>query len=345
MPDELRSPGWEAIDAALKPLYPDVRPLHYGTALSYAMGGPDPIDGISVYARRTPDHWHFVTYGFTELHVKETRNPAISGFGFELTIRVARPAGEEKPPSWTLNLLQNLARYVFETGNAFGAGHHMPLNGPICLGSPTAIWAVTFAPDPELKEFRSEFGRAVFLQIVGVTMDELELVKDWNAESFHRSLSELNPLLLTDLARASILADPARSSALRARADAEGSSMVSTYAQKILFRPGPPVECEIGALWIDSVRRGVKGRLLHGRPFDLIGENSVLKLVPGDRAGLKLRENELSLIVPPSLAKEILSTLQPRRGEYRFPSLPGFVLKVAPTEIKDQQGQVGDVVG
>ena len=39
-----------------------------------------------------------------------------SGFGFELTFRLKKQAGESSPPSWPAELLQCLARYVFQTG-------------------------------------------------------------------------------------------------------------------------------------------------------------------------------------------------------------------------------------
>jgi hypothetical protein len=286
-----------------------------------------------------------VTYGFTELYGKEIEDRETSGFGFELTLRVARPASEDQPPAWALHVLQNLGRYVFSSGNAFGVGHHMPLNSPICLGSSTAIWAIAFTRDPELKEFRSENGRAEFLQVVGITMDELELAKDWNTKSFLESLAKISPLLMTDLDCRSILADPALAAALRARADAEGSSMDAVYAQKSTFSPGPPLIWEIGALWVDGVLRGLKGRLLHQRSFDLIGQDNLIRLLPANKAGVRLQKNELTVQVTPGLAKEILSTLKPRRGEYRFPSIPDFVLRVVPTEIKSQKGEITEVVG
>jgi hypothetical protein len=42
------APGWDAIDAALDSLYGGREPLHYGTIVRFAAGGPDPLDGISV---------------------------------------------------------------------------------------------------------------------------------------------------------------------------------------------------------------------------------------------------------------------------------------------------------
>lgn len=44
------------------------------------------------------------------------RRDSSSGFGFELTFRLKKQVGETSPPSWPAELLQSLARYVFQTG-------------------------------------------------------------------------------------------------------------------------------------------------------------------------------------------------------------------------------------
>src|SRR5262245_60213614 len=111
------SPGWEAIDGALRPLYGDQQPRHYGTVIKWMIGGPDPLDGISAYKRT--DHWHFISYGLTELYSKESEDRNVSGHGFELTFRLRCRPEDENPPVWALNFLQNLGRYVFQTGNVF----------------------------------------------------------------------------------------------------------------------------------------------------------------------------------------------------------------------------------
>src|SRR4051794_12147157 len=106
------SPGWDAIDAALRPLYGDTEPYHLGTVVKWALGGPDPLDGISVYARTEPvPHWHFISYGMSELYAKESGDPDESGWGFEFTFRLARDPADREPPVWAANLLQNLGRY------------------------------------------------------------------------------------------------------------------------------------------------------------------------------------------------------------------------------------------
>ena len=121
--NENPAPGWNAITGALSRLYPDQEPRHFGTLISYRLGGPDPLDGLSAWKRLEPvPHWHIVTYGFSELYEKENGDPETSGYGFELTFRLTCDPAEEEPPSWALNFLQNLARYVFETGNVFRDG-------------------------------------------------------------------------------------------------------------------------------------------------------------------------------------------------------------------------------
>src|SRR5262245_20742602 len=171
MTDTDLPPGWAAIDAALAPLYPGTEPLHYGTIIKWALGGDDPLDGISVYRRE--DQWHFVTYELSELYAKESDDPEVSGWGVELAFRLAAAGNEDQPSMWAFNFLQNLARYVFTTGNVFEPGHHINLNGPIAVDRPeTLIRAATFADDPELGGIETPHGAVRFLQIVGITLDE-----------------------------------------------------------------------------------------------------------------------------------------------------------------------------
>ena len=110
--DDVEPIGWDAIDAALAPIYGKREPKHYGTILSGMLGGDDPLQGISVYKNLSPQpHYHFLTYGFSELYEKESDDPEFSGFGFELTFRLACDAVDDEPSPWPLNFLQNLARH------------------------------------------------------------------------------------------------------------------------------------------------------------------------------------------------------------------------------------------
>ena len=108
--------GWDAMDQALEKVYGDQKPAHFGTLIKFRLGGEEPLDGISVFRSDAGQpHWHYVTYGFSDLYGDlddsldvEPEKP--SGYGFELTFRLARSADEQEPPSWPLNFLQNIAR-------------------------------------------------------------------------------------------------------------------------------------------------------------------------------------------------------------------------------------------
>ena len=62
------APGWDAIDAALKKIYPNTEARHYGTIIKFMLGGKDPLDGISIYDNSEQEfHRHVVSYGMSDL--------------------------------------------------------------------------------------------------------------------------------------------------------------------------------------------------------------------------------------------------------------------------------------
>src|SRR5262249_45864938 len=162
--------GWEAIDGRLRAVYGGQEPKHWGTVQRYTDGGPDPLDGISAYAADGPAHWHYVTFGFSELYQKTSKNLGESGWGFELTLRVPRDGADA--PEWPLVFLQNLARYVFNTGNVFDDEHYIAWGGPITRDEPTTLEAVAFSNDPVLGTIATPNGTVKFLRAIGITSDE-----------------------------------------------------------------------------------------------------------------------------------------------------------------------------
>jgi hypothetical protein len=71
--------GWEAIIAKLTAAYGAQEPKHWGTVVRYTDGGPDPLDGVSAYRADGPAHWHFVTFGLSELYAKKSSDATVSG--------------------------------------------------------------------------------------------------------------------------------------------------------------------------------------------------------------------------------------------------------------------------
>src|SRR4051794_40152582 len=136
------APGWDALEGRLKQVYGEQEPRHWSTVLKHMHGGPDPIDGVSAYQCRDGggNHLHFSTFGYSSLYYdEESVGEKVSGFGFEMTFRLASPLPPTEEPDWVLDLLQNLARYVFKSGKTFDDFHWVPANGPIRRGSDTDL--------------------------------------------------------------------------------------------------------------------------------------------------------------------------------------------------------------
>lgn len=202
------APGWDSIDKALKKIYPIQEPKHYAATPHYSVGGDDPLDGISIYKAQLngEEYFHIITYGFSELYYdEEAFGGDYSKFGFELTIRVKPFKLDDEYPFWALNMLQNIARYVFKSGNWFEQYHYMPANGPLREGCDTELTALAFVTDPELGSIKTLHGEVQFLQIFGLNDFEFNEIKSSGetAENVIEQHRLKNPLLITDLERKS----------------------------------------------------------------------------------------------------------------------------------------------
>ncbi len=342
--------GWDAISAALRRLYPDVEPAHWAAVIPFAFGGPDPIDGTSAYAVGGPDgYWHLVTYGFSDLYDKVSDDPNWSGFGFELTMRVMRD-GSDEPPLWAANFMGNAAKYVFQTGRGFAVGHHVDANGPIMLGSETALSAIVFVEDPELGTIDTPNGKVQFLQMVGITRDELDAIREWDSESFSTLLAARDPLCITDLRRTSVLDDPRMAAQVREGIDRDGSSM------GVLLLPIAGAEVRDSDLWItlsalgvQPLLRGLTGRLRHGVSLGLSGrttEHGVpVSLVPGQESSWVHSDDGITLTLTEEQITGLLNQLPVHRGVYQFSWLPNVTIEVLPQDIADPSGEVTSTVG
>jgi len=343
---EFPARGWHAIDAALHLFYPGVEPKHYGSALPWRFGGRDPLDGVSVYPRA--DHWHFVTYGLSELYDKETDDPAVSGWGFEFTFRLARDDDGTGPPNWALNFLQNLARYVVESGNTFEPGHRLDLNGPICLADPsTAIRGVTFVTDPELGEIDTPHGRLRFLQVVGLTLPEYAAAEQWDVDRLLEVLGPHMPLFTTDIGRGNLVDDPAIAAAIAEGAAREGSSTGTLYVATVSAQiTAGRTTVTFGANAVERIARLLVGRLPFGRGLLVSGPDAAIGFLTGDQLSIADRGSGLVEIeLPPALLTEFVAVLRPAAGAYDLPGASELAVQVVKSQIRGADGSVVAEVG
>ncbi|MFB0840692.1 suppressor of fused domain protein [Paenibacillus oleatilyticus] len=353
MNEEANAVGWDTIDREMSRLYGDQEPKHYGTILPYSLGGQDPLDGISVYKADKPvPHWHFVTYGFTELYDKESDNAEESGYGFELTFRLTRGEEEEEPPAWALNLLQNMGRYVFNSGNIFRSGDYLDANGPICLGADTLLTALAFAKDPELPAIDTPNGRVEFLQMVGITRDELEAMQTWNTLGVLSVCLDHMPHYITDLSRASHLDITSISEAVQKGMQEEGSNTGFLFVDQLAWEPGKKgwfsktsSTIKLGAKQAGIIGKLLQGRILKGKDLTLVSREIRVVFEAGEKPGCEAGEDEVRLTLDEATAGEFSRKLLPKESVIELSALPGIAIQIVKTHIKDNEGNVVEVIG
>ncbi|XP_059508945.1 suppressor of fused homolog isoform X1 [Stegostoma tigrinum] len=212
----LLPPGLHAIYQECRRLYSDQpNPLQVTAIVKYWLGGPDPLDYISMYrnpgspTQDVPEHWHYVSFGLSDLYgdnrVHEfTGLEGPSGFGFELTFRLRRETGETAPPTWPAELMQGLARYVFQSENTLCSGDHVSWHSPLD-NSESRIQHMLLTEDPQLQPVHTPFGTVAFLQIVGVCTEELQAAQQWNGQGILELLRTVpvagGSWLITDMRR------------------------------------------------------------------------------------------------------------------------------------------------
>jgi hypothetical protein len=188
------APGWDAIDVALRKLYPGVEPDHRAPIPGVHLGGG--VQGISAY--RAANHWHLVTFGLTELWAKDQgSDPDVSGWGYEMTFRVTSLPEEKRAPEWPFNVLVALAKHTQNNGKPLWLGDRIDFGGPIDGGT-SRFTALAVAMDPELPILHTPNGQTAFHQLVGITADQLAEMKQTSTASVLEKLQGTNSLLLTD---------------------------------------------------------------------------------------------------------------------------------------------------
>ncbi|MBW8684181.1 suppressor of fused domain protein [Chitinophaga rhizophila] len=199
--------GWLSIDKQLETIYGKQEPRHYAPPLHYVAGGEDPIDGSSIYdSEKQFRHYHIISYGMSQLYYDEEQaGGEFSKWGFEFTFRLKPFAEDDGDPLWAIQVMNNLARYVYQSKRWFEPYHFIPAKGPIRLETATDIVGLAFAPDPELGTIKTPHGEVTFLQMVGLTSKEVERLlakpQTGEVERLINEIREYNPLLITDLDR------------------------------------------------------------------------------------------------------------------------------------------------
>ncbi len=100
------------------------------------------------------------------------------------------------PPTWPAELLQSLARYVFSSNNTLCVGDHVSWHAPLAPHHQGShICHMLLAPDPQLhgNHQTSSLGTLHFIQVVGITSEELAAAQKWNGLGLLRLMRSCDP--------------------------------------------------------------------------------------------------------------------------------------------------------
>jgi suppressor of fused len=303
-----------------------------------------PLDCIKAYESRGDyPHWHYVTMGFSNLYSSrdmygklENCAEGLSGYGFELTLRL-RKNEESTPPSWPMTVLQNMAEYVFATGNGFEPNEQFPLNGPIVRGAEgVTIEVCAFTPDKELGLTESESGKIQFLQLVGLTTDEYLQMKKWDVPKFLDLLAINNPLFIMNPYRQSICENPEIGKMIERGILEDGSSAGAAFVSVLeVDQIDDLFKVTVDAMGVEEIVNAMQGRIPLDRFFKLYGpaETKVI-FQPAETSKIIWQDKLLVIELTKQGAKEILDKLSVTRGRYSFSGISNLELSVVPTKIK-----------
>ena len=183
MENEMKSTGWDAITELCDKVYPNqTDSKHYGTLISWELGGNDPLKGISVYDGG--DYWHFITYGLSELYEKKSKVKEVSGYGMEFTLKLKKDKyeDEEKEIRGICGILQSIARMTFVNGEIFRAYEYLYTGQTtgIDWNQKSNITGFITIPDDKFHEINTPNGKVKFVEFVGVTDSELKAIINKN---------------------------------------------------------------------------------------------------------------------------------------------------------------------
>ena len=172
--------GWDAITNLCDKIYPNQEnPKHYGTLISWKLGGNDPLKGISIYD--SGDYWHFITYGLSELYEKESAIKDVSGYGMELTFKLKKDnyENEENEIKCICGILQSIARITFTKGEVFNSYEYLYTGqtGGIDYNRKSNITGFITVPDDKFHEINTQNGKVNFVEFIGVTDNELKAIQ------------------------------------------------------------------------------------------------------------------------------------------------------------------------
>lgn len=295
----------------------------FSPEFGFTNGNSSALDAVEVYKCNSNEpHWLYITYGFSDLSEKESEDPNLSGYGFELTFRL-RTQKESVPPAWPCDHLNELALEVFQSGNPLKPGAIRRVESSLKPGSTTGIHGFLIVEDPELATIKTHNGNLTFLLIFGLTHDEAELSnRGSQAQLASIAQKQIGRLLVTDLNRQSLVENPETRELLIAKAnkDNESDGTLDCPQAEWFFMTRAIVLLPIDI--VPTFTNQLNKRLGHGLNLTIKGSDCEIIFCSASTESFFIEETKLVIELPASTAKNLADRMQPVSSTHNFENIP-----------------------
>jgi hypothetical protein len=130
----------------------------------------------------------------------------------------------------------------------------------------TSLVGIITTHDPVVGKVQTPHGEIEVRRLLGIDGDELDRAETWSGTGFVEEYLKRDPLLLTDLHRASAMADGTFRTAVDTRAEAEGSEIPAVALEVYWEDTGSDLVIEFpGEKQAQKLLNALRGRLPFGR--------------------------------------------------------------------------------
>ncbi len=239
------------------------------------------------------------------------------GLEQELWLRVAKAKEELEVPSWAPALLSTLVARVQSGELTPDPNQIVVLANGVAPGLASELSGLAFTPITD------------GLLAVPVMRDEAKAVREWSPTGLIDVLARVDPHLVTDLERPSLLQSPRARVLIEQRMDLEGSSMSSMTAEVSEF-----AKSAAGHTWklssdaVETLISLLKGRIGHLRSFSVASDSHRVEVINADAPSVAFAPKVTTVKLSMVAARQLRAQLKAKPGSYAFEQLPGLTMQV-----------------
>jgi hypothetical protein len=277
------------------------------------------VDGVTIafaLLNKSRMHWHLLTFG-------------LALDGLELSLRVLKAKDELAPPAWPVALLTALITRAKNKTLTADTNQVVVLSEGVAPGTESEMAGLIFTIDPDAGKLVTPHDKAPVLLAVPVTKDEVRAVREWSPSGLIEVLSKGDPLLISDLDRASLLQSPRARAVIDQRMEKEGSSLSSiTAEQSAVESSKAKTTWRLSSEAMETVISLLKGRTGHLRPFTITSPDARVDVESAHAPSFAVDGKNLTLRLSLVAARQLRSVLRAKPGSYPIDFLPGFEFAV-----------------